>query len=72
MMKTFQEYTEDDHLDESAIRGISAGVLFQRILSKSREIHRTKDASKKLDLIASQNTHLAAMVVAMTQFQPKK
>jgi hypothetical protein len=76
-MKSFQEYTDDDfdeelYIEESAVRNLSAGVLFSRVLSKSKEIHRTKDVSKKLDLIASQNTHISALVFAMTQFTPKK
>ena len=75
-MKSFQEYTDDDfdedfYIDEGA-RGFSATVLFSRVLSISREVKRTRDTDKKLDLIASMGTHLAAMVVAMTQFTPKK
>ena len=71
-MKSFHEYTDDECLDESTVRNVSAAVLFQQIHSKSREIKRANDIDKKMELIASQNTHLAAMVFAMTQFQPKK
>ena len=59
-------------LDESFLRNASAAVLFQRILSKSKEVHRSKNTNAKLDALASQNTNLAALVFAMTQFQPQQ
>tara|TARA_Y100000294_G_scaffold110029_1_gene102047 strand:+ start:723 stop:953 length:231 start_codon:yes stop_codon:yes gene_type:complete len=73
-LKSFDEYTnEPEQLDEvSFLRGASAAVLFQRILSKSKEVQRAKTTNLKLNAIASQNTNLAALVFAMTQFQPDK
>ncbi len=69
-MKTFKEHTiEDEYIEEGAVRSTSALVLFNRIISHSRTVHRTKDVEKKLDAIASQNTNLAALMYAMTQFE---
>ncbi|MBT4220082.1 MAG: hypothetical protein HOE26_08920 [Rhodospirillaceae bacterium] len=72
-MKSFNEH-QDDHLErecleESTFRSASAFILFNRVHSHSKDVHRTKDIGKKLDAVASQNTNLAAMVFAMTQFQ---
>ena len=78
-MKTFREYNDDDFDDESlyideegAPRGISAAVLFNRVFQKSREVKRTRDVAKKMNLIAQQNTTLAALIFAMTQFKPTR
>ena len=78
-MKTFREYNDDDFDDESlyideegAPRGISAAVLFNRVFQKSREVKRTRDVAKKMNLIAQQNTTLAALIFAMTQFRPTR
>jgi hypothetical protein len=79
-MKTFLQHETEgaensallDELDEGFLRTASAAVLFQRIHAKSKEVHNSKNAITKLNAIASQNTHLAAMIVAMTQFLPTK
>jgi|TARA_Y100000310_G_scaffold305958_1_gene346683 hypothetical protein len=78
-VKTFREYNDDDFDDESlyideegAPRGISAAVLFNRVFQKSREVKRTRDVAKKMNLIAQQNTTLAALIFAMTQFRPTR
>ncbi len=82
-MKSFSEYSnEEDYIDDEALelecieentfRSASAFILFNRVLSHSKEVHRTKDIGKKLDAVASQNTNLAALVFAMTEFRKKQ
>jgi hypothetical protein len=72
-MKTFSQHIndDDDQLDEGFFRGASSVVLFSRIHDKSKKIKSTRNIQKKLDLVASQNTHLAALILA-TQFIPKE
>jgi hypothetical protein len=69
-MKSFAEYAfdEPEQIDEAMLRNASALFLFNRILSASKNVQKSNDPIEKLNLIASQNTHLAAMVYAMTQF----
>ena len=69
-MKRFLEYARDEpeQLDEAFLRSASAAILFSRILSASNKAQKSADPIEKLNLIASQNTHLAAMIFAMTQF----
>ncbi len=62
---------EDETLTEDFLRNASALVLFNKILGNSRKVHRSKNVNEKLNLIASQNTHTAAMLFAMTQFVKK-
>ena len=66
MLKSFSQFANDDDLDESAARNVSAAILVSRIHDRSRKVHATDDLEKKLNLIASQNTHLAAMIFAMS------
>ena len=68
MTKTFNQYTDDDDLQESTLRNISAVVLMSRIVDRGRKIQQTNDIKKKLDLMASQNSHLAGLIWSMTQF----
>lgn len=83
-MKTYNEYIkgEKSHTDtlkwdsdmdltEGFLRGASAVVIFNKIRSLSAQVKRERDVSKRLELVASQNTNLAAMVFAMTQFVSK-
>jgi hypothetical protein len=72
-MKSFAKYTSDEpeQLDEAILRNASALFLFNRILSASKNAQQSNDPIEKLNLIASQNTHLAAMIYAMTQFVKK-
>ena len=56
----------DQSLEEDTLRNVSAAVLFTRILTLSKRIKRAKDTDEKIDLLASQNSHVAALVVAMT------
>ena len=78
--KSFSQFTADDddldegsfRLSEGSFRNVSAAVLVSKIHDRSRKIHSTKDIEKKLNLIASQNTHLAALIWSMTQFVTKK
>ena len=66
-MRSFGEFVDQDEqeLTEGALRGLSAAVLFTRIWSLSKKVKRSKDIGEKLDLIASQNTHLAALGMAV-------
>ncbi|MAF48175.1 MAG: hypothetical protein CMM10_07925, partial [Rhodospirillaceae bacterium] len=59
---------DDDDLQESTLRNISAVVLMSRIVDRGRKIQQTNDIKKKLDLMASQNSHLAGLIWSMTQF----
>jgi hypothetical protein len=76
-MRSFKEFSEDNdqdpevELDEGALRNIGAAVLFGRILNLSRKIKRTKDLGEKLDLMASQNSNLAALGLAAGKFLEK-
>ena len=84
-MKTFKQYRDgaeanggrsksdyEGDLSEGFLRGASALVLFSNIRSLSVRIKQEEDLFKRMELIASQNTNLAAMVFAMTQFVAKK
>lgn len=73
-MRSFKEFVDesDQEPDEGALRNLGAAALFARILSLSRNIKRTKDIGEKLDLIASQNTHLAALGLAVGEFARKR
>jgi hypothetical protein len=72
-MKTFSEYdgVEDETLNEDFLRNASALVLFNRILGNSKKVHRSKNVNEKLNLIASQNTTLSAMIFTMTTLVKK-
>ena len=73
-MKRFLEYTDDEpeQIDEAFLRNASAVFLFNRILSASKSAQKSNDTAEMLKLIASQNTHLAAMIFVMTQFVKEK
>lgn len=83
-MKSYKDYTltedaavsgletdTDGELTEGAMRGLSAVALIARIRKLSADVKRAKGVDKKLELVASQNTHLAALVFAMTQLSSK-
>ena len=72
-MRSFRDFNRDvtEPLEEGALRNVSAVTLFTKIQSLTTQIRRSTDANEKLDLIASQNSYLAAMVWAMTQFDRK-
>lgn len=73
-MKRFLKYTDDEpkQIDEAILRNASAVFLFNRILNASKNAQKSNDAAEMMKLIASQNTHLAAMMFAMTQFVKEK
>jgi len=76
-MRSFKEFSEDDdqdpedELNEGALRNFGAAVLFSRVVSKSNQIKRSKHIEEKLDLLASQNSALAAIVMAVGKFLEK-
>tara|TARA_B100000315_G_C14413714_1_gene512217 strand:+ start:481 stop:726 length:246 start_codon:yes stop_codon:yes gene_type:complete len=75
-MKTFLNHvtdTDTQELDEAnLLRSVSALVLLKRILDRSTKARNSTDTNEQLRLIASQNSHLAAMIYAMTQLLPDK
>lgn len=73
-MMRFTAFSAEDaeQLDENLLRNASALVLFNRILNKSKKVQKSDDLNEKLNLIASQNTALSAMIFAMTQFVRKQ
>ena len=72
-MRPFSEFEDGDEqeLTEGALRGLSAAILFTRIWNLSKKVKQSKDIGEKLDLIASQNTHLAALGLAVGRFIEK-
>jgi hypothetical protein len=68
----FDDEKSEDELSESLLRNVSATVLITRTLDLSRKIKQTKDLHTKLNLLASQNNHLAGLVWSMTQFVKKE
>ena len=73
-MKSFREYREEgtEEVQEGVLRGASALMLFNRIRDNSKKVLRSKNVNERLNLIASQNVNLAAMMFAMTQFTKKE
>jgi len=74
-MKSYKQFVGDtqhsetvEELTEGTLRNLGAAALFARIVSLSRQIKRKKDVSEKLDLLASQNTTVAAIVMAVGKF----
>ncbi len=59
-------------LNELSLRNTSALVLIQRIHARSKRVHQSDDVNEQLREIASQNTHLAAMVFALNVELKKK
>jgi len=51
-------------LDEGVLRNFGAAVLFGRVVNLSSQIKRSKHVEEKLDLLASQNSTVAAIVMA--------
>ena len=71
-MKTFKQHQSDpDDLDESFLRGASALVLFNKIHKIQQSIKRAKTTDLAIQLLAKQNTLLAALIFAMTQLPPE-
>ncbi len=72
-LKRFSEFHEIEYddvdpqsLNELSLRNTSALILFNRIHARSKKVHQSNDVSEQLRDIASQNTHLAAMIFALT------
>ena len=63
-----QNKTEDEELTEGTLRSLGAAAIFAKVLSLSKQIKRKKDVSEKLDLLASQNTYLAGLGLAVGEF----
>ena len=49
-------------LEEASLGHLSPDVLTSRIRNLTRKIHRSRSVSEKLDLLASQNELVAALV----------
>jgi len=71
-MRSFKKFSEDDDdqdpemdLDEGALRNIGTAFLFTRVVSQSKQIKRTKDVGEKIDLLATQQTYLGALALAL-------
>jgi hypothetical protein len=84
-MRSYKHYLNDDtivlgtldpeidvDLTEGLLRSISAVGLISKIRRLSADVKKTKSVNKQLELIASQNTHLGALMFAMTQFKAEK
>ena len=76
-MRSFKGFVDEDEqdpemdLDEGALRNLGSAVLFSRVVNLSRKIKRSKDIGEKLDLLASQNSTVAAIVMAVGKFLEK-
>ena len=77
-MKSFKQFVDGsersetvEELEEGTLRNLGSAALAARILALSRKIKRTKDVGEKLDLVASQNTHLGALGLAVGKFLEK-
>ena len=77
-MKSFREFVDGsercetvEELEEGAIRNLGAVASFARIVSLSKQIKRTKDVGEKIDLLASQQTYLGALAMAVGEFLKK-
>ena len=75
-MRSFKKFSEDEQdpemdLDEGALRNLGSIALFSRVESLSRKIKRTNDVSEKLDLLAAQNSTIAAIGLSVGKFLEK-
>lgn len=61
-----------EELEEGTLRNLGAGILFARVVSRSKQIKRSKSAEEKLDLISDQNVSLAGLVMAVGKFLEKQ
>jgi hypothetical protein len=67
----FDDEKSEDELSEGILRNVSATVLITRTLDLGRKINQTDDLDVKMNLLASQNNHLAGLIWSMTQFVKK-
>ena len=70
-MKSFKQHQKlPNELTEGFLRGASAITLFTRIHKAQQDIKRAKTPEDAINLLAKQNTTLAALIFAMTQLPP--
>jgi len=77
-VKRFSEFVDGsepsdtvEELEEGTLRNLGAAVLLSRVVSLSKQIKRSKDLDTKIDLLASQNSTVAAIVMTVGKFLEK-
>lgn len=74
-MKSFREFVGGaetaEELEEGAFCNIGSATLFTHIVSLSKQIKRTKEVNEQNVLLASQNTYIGALAMAVGKFLEK-